>query len=119
MLEMVTCAPIGTDTALDSTLPVYGLLTTWKDPGPVGVSAGMVTRICVDVPPDSGVSGPLLPAAVNKFTSGLVKPVPVMVMVCPCGITVSTDASGILGSNGRRLTPAIAVMVGMPAAALP
>src|SRR5262245_11618743 len=40
---MLTVAPSTNATALDTTLPLYGLLTIWKAPGPVGALPGTTT----------------------------------------------------------------------------
>src|SRR5258705_1898420 len=79
---MVSCSPSATETALDGMND--GTLTTWNAPGPVVAAGGTVTAIWVLVPPGSGTSGPTLPSTVNRFTSGLTKPLPLIVATAPC-----------------------------------
>src|SRR5690348_8479654 len=98
-------APITTDTALDATLPLYGLLTTWNVPGPIAVPAGTVTCNELAVPPGCGVSGPTKPDPVNRLTSGALNPEPPIVATAPGTTTVSTAATGTVTSSGCRPTP--------------
>src|SRR5262250_1985302 len=116
---MLTVAPIASATELDTTLPLYGLLTTWKVAGPVGAPLGTTTCNVLELPPGSGASGPRLPALENRLTSGPLNPVPPSVTVAPGWITTWAYASGTPGRAGSSAWPSMLSRVGMFAAAAP